>query len=281
MLSYRHAYHAGNHADVLKHALLVAVLDHLNQKPKPWWYADSHAGAGLYDLSGAHATRKAEFAEGIGRLWHATDLPPLLARYVALVRESNPAGSLHLYPGSPWIAQSCARPDDRLRLFDLHPTDLRHLQDLFASHGRQVRVQALDGYAGLRSVLPPPPRRAAVLIDPSYELKPDYQRTADAMADSLQRFAQGTYLVWYPMLPSGEWRGLVEDLRALRASSWLDVRLLVRPASREGFGMYGSGLFVVNPPWTLPDQLGPALPWLAQTLGENGAGSWHLEHHIP
>ena len=281
MLSYRHAFHAGNHADVLKHAVLVAVLDYYNQKDKPWWYADSHAGAGLYDLQGDYARKNAEYSTGIGRLWQRTDLPPVLARYVDLVRTLNPDGVLKLYPGSPWCAAQCARPDDRLRLFELHTSDTRILIDNFRGTGKQTRIQAMDGYAGLKSVLPPLPRRAVVLIDPSYELKTDDQATVDAVQDSLVRFAQGTYIVWYPLLQTADARVLRQKLGDLGASSWLNITLSVQTPAEQGFGMHGSGLFIINPPWTLPAQLQETMPWLTQALARDGGADFNLDCRIP
>ena len=280
MLSYRHAFHAGNHADVLKHAVLIALLDYFNQKDKPWWYIDSHAGAGIYDLRGHYARKNAEFDTGIGRLWTRTDLPPLLANYVDLVRGLNPDGKLHLYPGSPKCALEMARPDDRLRLFELHSSDQRLLADIFSEAGRKVRVEAKDGYGGLKSVLPPPPRRALVLIDPSYEMKTDYPATVDALKDSLVRFPSGTYVIWYPLLQTPDSRQLLQRLKALQVPSWLSVSLSVQTPSADGFGMYGSGLFIVNPPWTLPKLLKETLPWLVDALGQDEGASYALDYAI-
>ncbi len=281
MLSYRHAFHAGNHADVLKHAVLVALLDYFNQKDKPWWYIDSHAGAGIYDLRGEYARKNVEYDTGIGRLWGRADLPPLIANYVELVSGLNPEGKLRLYPGSPWCAMQRARRDDRLRLFELHSSDHRLLDAAFGDAGRQVRIEAMDGYGGLKSVLPPQSRRALVLIDPSYEIKADYLRTVDALKDSLVRFAGGTYVVWYPLLQTPDSRQMLPRLKALQASSWLNVSLTVQTPSPEGFGMHGSGLFIVNPPWTLPKQLRETLPWLVQALGQDAGAGFTLEHQIP
>ena len=281
MLSYRHAFHAGNHADVLKHAVLIALLDYFNQKDKPWWYIDSHAGAGIYDLRGDYARKNAEFDTGIGRLWDRDDLPPMLANYVDLVHSLNPNGHLRLYPGSPKCALARARPGDRLRLFELHSSDQRLLAETFSDAGRQVRVDAMDGYAGLKSVLPPPPRRALVLIDPSYEVKADYQNTVDSLKDCLVRFASGTYVVWYPLLQLPEARQFLQRLKALQLPSWLNVSLSVQGPSKDGFGMHGSGLFIVNPPWTLPKLLQSTLPWLVQVLGQDAEAGYTLDHQIP
>lgn len=281
MLSYRHAFHAGNHADVLKHAVLIALLDHLNQKDKPWWYIDSHAGAGIYDLASEQARKNAEFDTGIGRLWQCDDLPPMLANYVELVRGLNPGGQLRLYPGSPWCAYRKARPDDRLRLFELHPSDQRLLASTFSEAGRQVKVEAVDGHLGLKAVLPPPPRRALVLIDPSYEVKRDYPRTVEALKDGLARFANGTYVVWYPLLQKPDARQLPSRLKATHPTAWLDVTLSVQAPAKDGFGMHGSGLFIVNPPWTLPAMLEATLPRLVALLGQDSAAGCTLQHELP
>jgi len=281
MLSYRHAFHAGNHADVLKHAVLIALLDYLNQKDKPWWFIDSHAGAGIYDLRGDYARKNAEFEGGIGRLWERSDLPPMLANYVELVRGLNPDGHLRLYPGSPWCAQQRARGDDRLRLFELHGSDHRLLASTFSEAGRQVKIEAADGYTGLKAVLPPPTRRALVLIDPPYEEKRDYPRTVEALKDSLARFAGGTYMVWYPLLQKPDARQLPSRLKAARPPAWLHVTLSVQAPSKDGFGMHGSGLYIANPPWTLPGLLEATLPWLVKTLGQDAGAGYTLEHEIP
>ena len=281
MLSYRHAFHAGNHADVLKHAVLVALLEYMNQKDKPWWYIDSHAGAGMYDLRGDYARKTAEAEGGIGRLWEREAITDFLSPYLDLVRRINPNGDLQFYPGSPWFAAECARASDRLRLFELHTTDHQLLLDHFESAGRRVRVEGMDGYAGLKSVLPPLTRRAVVLIDPSYEIKTDYQRTVDALKDSLTRFSSGTYIIWYPLLQTGDARLMLQQLRALRPPSWLNVSLQVQTPSSKGFGMHGSGLFVVNPPWMLPAQLAAALPSMVEALALDGGAGFNLDHEIP
>lgn len=281
MLSYRHAFHAGNHADVIKHAVVIALLDHLGQKDKAWWYVDSHAGAGLYDLQGDYASRNGEFEGGIARLWQRQDLPAMLGRYVEVVRALNDDGRLRYYPGSPWCALQCARPVDRLRLFELHGTDHKLLASNFAEAGRQVRVETGDGYAGLRAVLPPPSRRGLVLIDPSYEIKTDYARTAEALKEALLRFANGTYVIWYPLLQTAESRNMPQLLRALRPASWLNVSLSVQAPAESGFGMHGSALFIVNPAWTLPDLLKVTLPWLVDALGLDDGAGYTLNYEIP
>lgn len=277
MLSYRHAFHAGNHADVLKHLILVQITRYLCQKDKPFWYVDTHAGAGAYALDSGHAAKLAEYRDGIGRLWGRKDLPPAVADYVALVREMNSGGALKSYPGSPWFALQTMREDDRLRLFELHSTDSRLLQRNFKDTGKRVGIQAADGFEGLKSVLPPPPRRGLVLIDPSYEDKHDYQRVPRALREALERFAIGTYVIWYPQLSRMESRELPEKLKRVAAKDWLHVALTVGAPADDGFGMHGSGLFIVNPPYVLHDTLRTAMPWLVQVLGRDAQAGFTLE----
>jgi 23S rRNA (adenine2030-N6)-methyltransferase len=273
MLSYRHAYHAGNHADVLKHLVLVAIGRHLGQKPAPFWIVDTHAGAGRYALDSEYAKKLGEWRDGIGRLWSIPDLPALAADYVGLVRMLNPDGQLRHYPGSPWFARQLLREGDRLRLFEMHSSDLRLLQECFAGAGRAVSITGGDGFAGLKAILPPPPRRGLVLIDPSYETRADYAAVPGALQDSINRFATGTYAVWYPLLAKPEARRLPERLKGTGATQWLNVTLEVRAPARDGFGMHGSGMFVVNPPWTLEKALNETLPALAGLLAQGeGAG---------
>lgn len=276
MLSYRHAFHAGNHADVLKHLVLAHILDYLNLKDKPWWYVDTHAGAGIYDLRTEYARKNAEYETGIGRLWKCTDPPKAVARYIDLVRGLNPDGRLRLYPGSPWIASRLMRRQDRLRLFELHPTDERLLQQTFAKLGQQVRIEASDGFDGLMAILPPPTRRGLTLIDPAYEVKTDYRAVVQTLKAGLKRFATGIYAIWYPLLPRHEARELPQRLRRLSGLRWFEVNLRVRAPAAEGFGMYGSGMFVVNPPWTLAATLADALPWLTRVLAQDTTASYSL-----
>lgn len=280
MLSYRHAFHAGNHADVLKHFVLVELLRYYSRKDKPWWYIDTHAGAGCYALEGAQADKTAEHAQGIGRLWQRDDRPAELAAYIDAVAQFNPHGRLTFYPGSPALAMTQMREQDRMRLFELHPADCASLEKTFARDGDRVQIRRADGFAGLRALLPPPTRRAVVLIDPPYEVKDDYRRVVEVVRDALRRFPGGTFAVWYPMLARVEARQLPQRLAALEAGSWLDVRLAVRKPARDGFGMFGSGLYIFNPPWLLPRLLETVLPWLATTLGEDEHAGYDLEHRI-
>ncbi|AJW43718.1 23S rRNA (adenine(2030)-N(6))-methyltransferase RlmJ [Ralstonia mannitolilytica] len=281
MLSYRHAFHAGNHADVLKHAVLVQMLDYLTQKDKPFWYIDTHAGAGLYALDHEWAQKKAEFDTGIGPLWRAAEggetLPPLLDAYLDQVRELNPNGELRHYPGSPWLAWQMLRDADRLRLFELHSSEIKVLSNNFRGAGRKVMLYDGDGFAGIKAILPPPPRRALVLIDPSFEDKHDYARTVQAVQDSLQRFATGMYAIWYPQVQRREAAQFPARLKQLRLTDWLHVTLTVRRPVEGGLGLHGSGMFIVNPPWTLKAQLQEALPTLVRLLGQDDGAKFMLE----
>ncbi len=277
MLSYRHAFHAGNHADVLKHLVLVQLTRYLGQKDKPFLVIDTHAGAGAYSLDSGYAVKLAEYKEGIGRLWGRNDLPPVLADYVDLVRRLNPDRRLQTYPGSPYFALWTMREQDRLRLFELHSKDARLLQENFQDAGKQVIVEPADGFAGLKALLPPPSRRALVLIDPSYEDKQDYERVFHSLKEALTRFPGGTYALWYPQLTRLDAHELPQRLKRLPAKSWLHVALRVNEPSKDGFGMHGSGMFVLNPPWTLYATLAEVMPFLVQVLGLDAGAGFTLE----
>jgi 23S rRNA (adenine2030-N6)-methyltransferase len=278
MLSYRHAFHAGNHADVLKHFIEVQLLRYLAQKDKPFWYIDTHSGAGCYSLDSGYAMQNAEYENGIALLWEQDDLPMPLADYVALVKRINPDGQLRVYPGSPLVALELLREQDRIRLFELHPSDCEILQQNFAGHGPQVLMQSADGFGALKALLPPPSRRALVLIDPPYEEKQDYQRVVSALHEGLKRFANGVYAVWYPLLQRAEARQLPVQLKQLPAKSWLHVALSVHAPSEDGFGMYGSGMFVLNPPWLLYGILQETMPYLVKHLGQDERAKFILEY---
>ncbi len=284
MLSYRHAFHAGNHADVLKHTVLILLCRYLGLKDKPFWVIDTHAGAGLYELDAGYATRLKEYEGGIGRLWTRNDLPAPLADYVDLVRACNPNATraldtLRFYPGSPWLALQTLRPQDRLRLFELHSSDSRILQDNFKQQGRQVSITAGNGYDALKALLPPPPRRALVLIDPPYETRDDYGNVVAALKEGLSRFATGIYAVWYPQLARPEARQLPEQFKQLPIDNWLDVSLTVRAPSADGFGMHGSGMFIINPPWTLRQTLEDIMPYVVRVLGQDAGAAYSLGGH--
>ena len=283
MLSYRHAFHAGNHADVLKHYVLSLVLDYFNQKVTPYWVIDTHAGAGMYALKSEFSQKNAEFENGIARLFATDNLPESLANFVKIIKKCNvnynKNNALNFYPGSPKIAQSYLRKDDKLRLFELHPSDCKLLSENFNPKNRQTRIEMQDGFAGIKACLPPPTKRAVVLIDPPYELKDDYIRVLNCLQDSLKRFATGTYLIWYPLLQRPEPAFMVEKLMAL-STSWLQVEMRVEAPSGEGFGMVGSGIFIINPPYTLPNILDETMPVLTQLLALDETADYQLTSHI-
>ncbi|MBS1145104.1 MAG: rRNA ((2030)-N(6))-methyltransferase RlmJ [Proteobacteria bacterium] len=277
MLSYRHAFHAGNHADVLKHLILIEIAQYMAEKPAPFWIIDTHAGAGRYALDSAQATKLGEYRDGVGRLWETKGLPKAALNYLDFVRMLNPDGQLRHYPGSPWLARQLLRDSDRLRLFEMHSTDSKLLADCFKGSGRAVAITDGDGFAGLKALLPPPTRRGLVLIDPSYETKADYVGVVKALQESLKRFATGTYALWYPMLTKPESRQLPDKLKRLGASNWLNATLEVKGPPKDGFGMYGSGMFIINPPWTLEKTLHDTLPTLAGLLAQGDGAKYTLE----
>jgi len=269
MLSYRHAFHAGNHADVLKHFVEVSVLDYLLSKDKPLCYIDTHAGPGMYDLTRGYATQNQEFRSGIAKLWNATSLPAPLARYIDCIRSLNADDTLAVYPGSPAIARQLLRTGDRLALFELHPSDFALLQDWKGSD-RRIHLQQGNGFEGLIAQLPPREKRALVLIDPPYEIKQDYELVVNVLRNALRRFATGVYVIWYPLLARNEVARMQKALRSWPELKWLNAELTVS-AAKDG-GMFGSGVFVVNPPWPLHSQLQQCLPILVSKIGVSTIG---------
>lgn len=280
MLSYRHAFHAGNHADVLKHYVFSLVLDYFNQKDKPYWIIDTHAGEGMYALKSQFAQKNAEYENGIAKLFAAEKLPESLENFVKIIKNFNVNNTLSFYLGSPKIAAQFLRADDKLRLFELHPSDYEILQKNFPQQGRQTKIEMQDGFNGIKACLPPPTKRAVVLIDPPYELKTDYTRVVDCIKDSLKRFATGTYMIWYPLLQRPEPEDMVIALKKIGIEDWLNVSLAVQNKSIDGFGMHGSGVFIVNPPWTLSTQLEALMPTLTQLLGQDDSASYQLNSQI-
>ncbi|MBP1313035.1 23S rRNA (adenine(2030)-N(6))-methyltransferase RlmJ [Herbaspirillum huttiense F1] len=291
MLSYRHAFHAGNHADVLKHMVIIQLMRYLGQKDPAYMVIDTHAGAGVYALDGDYASKNAEYETGIAKLWDRKDLPAMVKEYVDLVRSLNPSGKMRYYPGSPYCAEKTMREQDRLRLFEMHPSEVKVLEDNFrkleahaaaqgqrpAARGKRVMVYRGDGFQGLKALLPPPSRRGLVLIDPPYEDKRDYTHVAQVLADALTRFPTGTYAVWYPVLQRNESRQLPERLKRLGAKSWLNVTLAIHGPAPDGFGLHNSGMFILNPPWTLEAQLKEVMPYLIEVLGVDDTAEYVLE----
>jgi 23S rRNA (adenine2030-N6)-methyltransferase len=261
---------------VLKHVVLMRVLRHMTTKDKGYRYVDTHAGAGGYSLEGRYARKKREYEQGIGRLWARDDLPEPVADYVERVRDFNAGGRLEQYPGSPAFARMLLRPQDQMRLFERHPTDHRILA-AYLGATKGVEVFDGDGFDGLKGQLPPSTRRGVVLIDPSYEGNGDYPRVVATLRDALARFAEGVYLVWYPQVTKLEAAQLPRRLEALAPKGWLHARLTVQQPDMQGFGLAGSGVFVINPPYTLHEQLRAVLPWLTEVLGQYDGASYRLE----
>lgn len=292
MFSYRHAFHAGNHADVLKHTTVITALQHLTEKDTALAVLDTHAGAGLYRLDGDYASTSGEAAEGVLRLAQAPadSLCPALQQYLERVRGFNQGNALRVYPGSPFLLHGLLRPQDRLKLFELHPTDLRALAGNVAQleAGRQIAVLHEDGFEGVRKFLPPPSRRAFLLCDPSYEIKSDYGKVLGLVEDALKRFATGTYAIWYPIIPRPEAHELPRRLRTLATRAgkgWLHATLAVKSGqavrtadgSTRRPGLAASGMFLVNPPYTLKPALQAALPQMVALLGQDRNAAWSLD----
>ena len=293
MFSYRHAFHAGNHADVLKHTVLLAVLKHMAQKDTAFTVFDTHAGAGLYRLDGDYAQTSAEASQGFLKLIASKPeqpFAPAIQDYIDLVASFNAGGQWKVYPGSPFIIQQQLRGRDKLKLFELHPTDTKTLTANIAQleAGRQVAIEREDGFEGVKKFLPPPSRRALLLCDPSYEVKHDYARVSAMVADALLRFATGTYVVWYPIIPRPEAHDLPRKLKTLAnkaGKSWLEATLTVKSSkllqSEEGEtirpGLPASGMFLINPPFTLKAVLKDALPQLVAILKQDQHATYTLE----
>ncbi len=279
MLAYRHAFHAGNHADVLKHITLTLVLRYMNQKDKSYRLIDTHAGAGGYSLEGQYAQKKGEYLQGVARLWELAPeaLPEAVADYMALVRQFNPDGRLEQYPGSPAFAQMLLRAQDQLRLYELHPTDHRILEAYLGAF-KGAEVKDTDGFDGLKSQVPPSSRRAVVLMDPSYEGHGDYSKVIASLREAILRFPEGVYMVWYPQVSKLEAAQLPRRLEGLAPKGWLHARLTVQQPDSQGFGLAGSGVFILNPPYTLHDQLLAVLPYLTEVLGQYDGANYLLEH---
>ena len=280
MLSYRHSFHAGNHADVLKHIVLMLILENLKLKDKGFYYLDTHAGVGRYQLSSDEAEKTGEYKEGIGRLWERTDLPQEISRYVDLIKHLNfGAKTLRYYAGSPLIAAQLLRPQDRALLTELHPRDFPLLRNNFKEF-KNVSVKCDNGFQQLKATLPPKERRGLVLIDPPYELKEDYDLVVKAAEEGYKRFATGTYAIWYPVVLRQQTKRIFKGLQASGIRKILKIELAVRPDSDQR-GMTASGMAVINPPWTLENQMKAMLPYLVKTLVPEDTGSWTVEWITP
>lgn len=276
-MNYRHAYHAGNFADVVKHVVLARLIDYLKRKDKPFRVIDTHAGTGLYDLSSVEAQKTGEWRDGIGRLMQGTldaEAAALAAPYLEAVRAVNPQGGLTAYPGSPLLARHLLRRQDRLSALELHPQDTERLKALFAGDV-QVRVTELNGWLALGAHLPPKEKRGLVLVDPPFEEEGEFDRLLDGLKKAHRRWPGGIYALWYPIKDRAAVAAFRRGLAELGVPKLLDVAFEVRPFSGEA-RLDGSGMVVANPPFTLESELRVLLPALHRLLAlESGAG-WSL-----
>jgi 23S rRNA (adenine2030-N6)-methyltransferase len=280
-MNYRHAYHAGNFADVLKHAVLARLIEYLKRKEGPFRIVDTHAGRGRYALDSTEAAKTGEWQAGVGRFL-AQDAPPLpaaiaalMAPYLDAVRAENGAQGLRVYPGSPLIAQRLMRAQDTLVVNELHPEERAHLEAALG-RDRRVKAMALDGWIALKSLLPPTERRGVVLIDPPFEAEGELERLAQGLAQGLRRFATGVYLAWYPIKDPKPVARFHRTLAAAGRVSLLGIELMLRPPTAID-RLNGCGLIVANPPHTLAEELEGLLPELARRLGDGGAASYRIQ----
>ena len=275
MLSYRHSFHAGNFADVLKHLILIKILEYLGKKDKPFCCIDTHAGPGIYALNEDYALKNKEFENGIAKLWLRDDLPESVVTYVNFIKTFNGKDQFSRYPGSPLIIKQFLRNQDRLFLYELHSTEIQLLVNSIGKD-RRIKVFHDDGLKSAVGLLPPIEHRGLVLIDPSYEIKSDYQLVIETLIQMHKRFATGTYALWYPVVERNRNRQLE---KAVKASGIKNVQLFelgIKTDTHE-HGMTASGMIIVNPPWTLASEMQQILPWLAEVLGIEEAGSYRIE----
>jgi 23S rRNA (adenine2030-N6)-methyltransferase len=278
-MNYRHAYHAGNFADVVKHAVLALVVEHLKLKPAPFRIIDTHAGIGVYDLASEAAQKTGEWREGIGRVMAANlsaAAADVLAPYLDVVQRLNPGGALLRYPGSPLLARELMRADDRLVVNELHPEDQDELKRLFA-HDPQVRVMALDAWTALKALLPPPERRGVMLIDPAFEQTGELARLVGGLKEAARRFATGTFLLWYPIKEMASVAAFRREVVGLGLPKAMAIELMIRGAADET-RLNGAGLLAVNAPFTLSSKLEALLPELVRVLAQGEGAGFRIEH---
>jgi 23S rRNA (adenine2030-N6)-methyltransferase len=277
-MNYRHAYHAGNFADVVKHAVLCRMLTHLREKPAAFRVIDTHAGAGRYDLAGPEAGKTQEWRNGIGRLIDAKfapDVAALLAPYLDAVTALNPAGEFVTYPGSPKLAQALLRSQDRLIACEFEPKAAAILQDNLRGDARAKAI-AIDGWTALTAYVPPNERRGVVMVDPPFEQPDEFDRIVEGLAAAHRKWPTGSYLLWYPIKEPAEVTAFVRNLGRRAIPKMLRAELIL-PSTGVDTGLRGSGLIVVNPPWTLHDELKTLLPALAELLSRGAAGTATLD----
>ncbi|MCG3736700.1 23S rRNA (adenine(2030)-N(6))-methyltransferase RlmJ [Vibrio cincinnatiensis] len=278
MLSYRHSFHAGNHADVLKHIVQSLILNALQQKDKPFVYHDTHSGVGRYDLTHEWSEKTGEYKQGIARIWQQNVTPYAIESYLAAIKALNNGDTLRYYPGSPRVARAHLRPQDRMVLTELHPSDYPLLEQEF-QRDRQVSIYKEDGFARLKASLPPKERRGLVLIDPPYELAKEYRDVVQAIAQSYKRWSTGIYAIWYPVVNRCDIDDMLEGLANLGIRKILQIELGVAPDTNER-GMTASGMIVINPPWKLESEMQEILPFLKQAIAPV-TGHFKVEWVVP
>ncbi|MDB4837158.1 23S rRNA (adenine(2030)-N(6))-methyltransferase RlmJ [Marinomonas sp.] len=279
MLSYRHIYHAGNHADILKHLIVSQICRHFVKKEAPFFYLDTHAGIGQYELDSAQAQKNKEFQSGIVKLLAEKELPESIGQLLDIVRDMNTSDQLEVYPGSPKIVDYYVRQKDKLHLCELHPNDHPILAALFPNK-RKANVVKDNGFAAVKAMLPPPQKRGFVLMDPPYEVKKDYQYVVQALQEGTQRFPQGTYAIWYPVLNRNQADNLLKSVKSTDIRNVLLLELCIRDTEKER-GMAGSGMIIVNPPWTLEKEAKEFLPVLQRLLAEDSAAGHQIKWITP
>jgi len=279
MFGYRHTFHAGNFADVVKHVVLVALLQALQQKSKPFYLHDSHGGIGMYDLQCDEAQKNREYLSGISRLWQAHNPPAAVQRYIELVRSFNSDDELRYYPGSPRLGRALLRAGDRMVVTELNKIDCERLKQEF-ERDKQVTVHLQDAYQGLKAYLPPAERRGLVLIDPAYELKDEYERLTQGLQQGYKRWPTGIYAIWYPLLSSTIREIFFTALKESGIRKILAAELTIKPlqAQKE---MCGSGMIIINAPWQLDQQLKTELEWLLPLLSDSKEGGVNVEWLVP
>ena len=274
MLSYRHGFHAGNPADVLKHWVLSLVLEALQKKEKPFFVLETHAGAGRYELCSDFAQKNREYAAGIGRLFGHKSIPSEFDVYLQGVRSLNPSGTLKIYPGSPLLIQRGTRANDRIVLAELHSFEVVSLERCVGRDER-IRVESQDGYGLMNSLLPPPERRGLIHIDPSYERSDERELLVKGLTAGIKRFETGVYAIWYPVMRRWSSQRFIQDLGSITSRPKYLAEMITDPLSENG--MQGSGVLIINPPWQLDQSIESGLPWLLSVLSKDEAGSFRAE----
>ena len=277
-MNYRHAFHAGNFADVFKHALLAVLLQYLKTKDKPFFVLDSHAGLGLYDLSDERSLRTGEWRDGIARVLTRSDAPAPLAPYLAAVRDVNEGEGLRWYPGSPRLIRNLLRDQDRLAAVEMHPEDSRLLADEFAGDPA-VRIHTMDGYSALKSLLPPPERRGLVLVDPPFEKTDEFAQLARGLKEAHRRWATGIFMLWYPIKNRDSVATFHAEVAALAIPRTMAVEL--RLEAEQPSRLIGCGIVLVNPPWTFEAEAASILDYLVKVLGRSAGASHRIEWLVP